>query len=69
VALEIKHATEWGVTELYLGNKWDDVGDNNRETLVKEIVHVSFSALTYLDLHNNQVQSIEVLPNLHMPHI
>ena len=46
-----------------------DKDDNDGATIVKEISHISFTALTTLHLAYNQVESIEGLPRVSMPQI
>ena len=46
-----------------------NVEKNNRATLVKEIAHIHFTALTYLQLGGNRIESVEGLARVHMPHI
>ena len=47
----------------------NDLGYNSRATVVKEIAHIHFTALTELDLEQNLIQSIEGLACVDMPHI
>ena len=42
---------------------------NERSTVLKDIVHINFTNLTYLQLGGNQIESIEGLPRVQMPHI
>ena len=44
-----------------------DVDDNHRATVVKEIAHISFPALTWLHLGGNNIESIEGLPRMQLP--
>ena len=47
----------------------DNVGCNDRATLVKEIAHLHFTALTYLVLTGNRIECVEGLARVQMPHI
>jgi hypothetical protein len=47
----------------------NDLGYNSRATVVKEISHIHFTALTELDLEQNLIKSIEGLVCVDMPHI
>ena len=47
----------------------DNVGYNDRATLVKEIAHLHFTALTLLNLSGNGIESVEGLARVQMPHI
>jgi hypothetical protein len=47
----------------------DDVEYNFRSTLVQEIAHIDFTALTVLELGGNEIESVEGLARVHMPHI
>ena len=47
----------------------DHAEHNERATVVKEIAHINFTALTQLDLVGNKIKSIEGLPRVGMPHI
>ena len=47
----------------------NNVDGNDRATLVKEITHIHFTALTYLGLGGNRIESIEGLTRVQMPHI
>ena len=47
----------------------DNVDDNGRATLVKEIAHIHFTALTTLWLGRNSIESVEGLARVHMAHI
>ena len=42
---------------------------NQRQTILKDIAHIQLTALTYLDLRENLIESIEGISRLHMPHI
>jgi hypothetical protein len=42
---------------------------NFRLTLVKEIAHIDFTALTELYLDGNRIESVERLARVHMAHI
>jgi hypothetical protein len=42
---------------------------NQRVTAVREITHIHFTALIFLDLGGNAIESIEGLPRVQMPHI
>jgi hypothetical protein len=55
-----------GTLPLYLMH---DADYNHRLTAIQEISHINFTALTMLNLTGNNLQSIEGLPNLHIPHI
>ena len=46
-----------------------NVDYNHRATLVKEIAHIHFTALTYLFLGSNRIESVEGLARVHMAHI
>ena len=46
-----------------------NVDRNHRATLVKEIAHVHFTALTTLWLGDNRIESVEGLARVHMAHI
>ena len=46
-----------------------DIGFQSRTTMMKEIAHVRFTALTFLLLSGNNIQSIEELPCLDMVHL
>lgn len=41
-----------------------DIDDNDRTTIVKEIYHISFTALNTLHLAYNQLESIETLSGI-----
>jgi hypothetical protein len=45
------------------------VDHNNRATIVKEIAHIRFTALTRLQLGGNSIESVEGLAMVQMPHI
>jgi hypothetical protein len=45
----------------------DNVDNNNRTTLVKEIAHIHFTALTELYLGGNRIGFVEGLARVHMP--
>ena len=47
----------------------DNVDNNYRATLVKEIAHIHFTALTGLWLGGNRIESVEGLARVDMPHI
>jgi hypothetical protein len=47
----------------------NNAGKNRRATLVKELAHVRFIALIFLRLEDNEIQSIEGLSHVEMPHI
>ena len=47
----------------------DNEGDNHRPTVVQEIAHIHFTTLARLNLINNDIESIEGLTRLQMPHI
>ena len=47
----------------------DDVDDNHRVAIIKEIAHVRFPALTYLSLCSNHIESVERLCRVPMPRI
>ena len=47
----------------------DNVGYNGRATLVKEIAHLHFTALTLLSLTGNRIESVEGLVRVQMSHI
>ena len=47
----------------------DNVEYNHRVTLVKEIAHIRFTALTTLWLSDNRIESVEGLARVHMAHI
>ena len=47
----------------------DNLGRNERATLVKEIAHIHFAALTLLDLGGNRIESIEGLACMQMAHM
>jgi hypothetical protein len=47
----------------------DDADSNQRATLLQEIAHVHFPALTILSVWDNQIQSIEALSSVDMPQI
>ena len=47
----------------------DDVGKNNRVTVVKEIAHIHFTALTNIFLVHNKIESIEGLARVQMAHV
>ena len=47
----------------------DNVAYNDRATLVKEIAHLHFTALTNLYLSGNRIESVEGLARVQMPHI
>ena len=44
-----------------------DIDNNKRPTIIKEIAHVHFSALTVLNLTSNNIDSIEGLCGVRMP--
>ena len=46
-----------------------NVDYNHRATLVKEIAHIHFTALTELYLGDNKIESVEGLARVHMAHI
>jgi hypothetical protein len=45
-----------------------NVVNNDRATVVKEIGHIHFVALTWLHLADNRIESIEGLARVQMPH-
>ena len=47
----------------------DNLGDNHRATVVKEIAHIHFTALIYLTLSGDRIESIEGLPRVKMTSI
>jgi hypothetical protein len=47
----------------------DNVDGYDRVTLLKEIAHIHFTALTVLYLSGNRIESIEGLARVQMPHI
>jgi hypothetical protein len=47
----------------------DNVDNNSRRTIVKEIAHIHFTALTSLDLSDNRTESVEGLARVQMAHI
>ena len=47
----------------------DNVECNDTATLVKEIAHLHFTALTILFLGSNRIESVEGLARVQMPHI
>ena len=47
----------------------NNIGDNDRVTIVKEIAHINFTLLTRLDLGDNRIESVEGLTRVHMAHI
>ena len=47
----------------------DDIENNHRSTLVKEIAHIQFTVLTHLRLDYNRIKSVEGLARVHMAHI
>ena len=47
----------------------DNVEYNHRATIVKEIAHIHFTALTILWLSGNRIESVEGLARVHMAHI
>jgi hypothetical protein len=47
----------------------DNVDENHRATLVKEIAHIHFTALTRLYLGGNWIESVEGLARVQMPQI
>jgi Leucine-rich repeat (LRR) protein len=47
----------------------DNLGNNNRATIVKEITHIHFTALTRLHLGGNRIESVEGLARVQMTHI
>jgi hypothetical protein len=47
----------------------DNEDDNDRAIMVKEIAHIHFTALTWLQLTGNKIESIEGLARVQMAHI
>ena len=47
----------------------NNVDNNQRPTLVREIAHIYFTALTWLNLGRNKIESIEGLSRVQVPHI
>jgi hypothetical protein len=47
----------------------DNVGYNRRGTVAKEIAHIHFTTLTSLNLEGSNIESIEGLARVCMPHI
>ena len=47
----------------------DNLGNNNRATIMKEIAHIHFTALTHLHLGDNRIESVEGLARVQMAHI
>jgi hypothetical protein len=47
----------------------DNVEYNHRATIMKEIAHIHFTALTNLYLGSNRIESVEGLARVQMPHI
>jgi hypothetical protein len=47
----------------------DNVENNYRATIVREIAHIHFTALTKLQLGGNKIESIEGLTRVHMAQI
>ena len=46
-----------------------NVVNNDRATILKEIAHIHFTALTTLHLADNSIESVEGLARVHMAHI
>ena len=47
----------------------DNVDDNHRATIIKEIAHIHFTALTHLFLRGNRIESVEGLTRVQIPRI
>jgi hypothetical protein len=47
----------------------DNLDNNERATLMREIAHIHFTALTFLHLGDNRIESIEGLARVQMAHI
>ena len=47
----------------------DNSVGNRRIELVKDIEHIHFEKLILLDLWDNQINSIEALPRIHIPNL
>ena len=47
----------------------DNVDDNQKATVLKEIAHIHFTALTILYLGGNRIESVEGLVRVQMAHI
>ena len=46
-----------------------NLGNNQRATLMKEIAHIRFSHLTKLELYGNEIESIEGVGRVSLPHL
>jgi hypothetical protein len=46
-----------------------DLEHIEKATVLKDISDINFTALTYLRLDDNQIESIEGLPRVQIPHI
>jgi hypothetical protein len=47
----------------------DNIDNNHRATILKEIAHIHFTVLTHLQLNGNKIDSVEGLVRVKMPHI
>jgi hypothetical protein len=65
----IQNKQPWEVQKLYLSKDADNVDENQRPTIVKELEHIHLLSLNVLFLWGNQIQSIEGLARLHMPFV
>jgi hypothetical protein len=46
-----------------------EVDFNSRTTVLNEVTHINFPALTVLNVGGNKMESIEGLAHVYMPHI
>lgn len=60
---------EWGVGILHLGNCAEQLENNLKPSIVKEVLHIRFTRLVSLRLHQNELSSVEALALVYMPHL
>ena len=69
VSLHASETTQYEGEELWICKVMEDVDNNHRATVAKEIAHINFTALVWLYLVENGIDSIEGLARVQMPHI
>lgn len=53
-----------GSDKTLVGWMFDNVAENGKETILKDIAHVNFTALTFLHLGSNKIVSIEEISQM-----
>jgi hypothetical protein len=47
----------------------DEIENNSRASLLKELSHIRFTSLIYLGIWRNQIESLEGIARVDMPHM